>query len=229
LIFADKSLYSICFRITMLLHSRTDELTLLLFLKQSVLHCKSFFIMKEVRKDIKWFEWLYKASSLWRIKSLRFINWTTNRKQEKILSLNNIDKWWYVGVRLYKNKKQRSTRLHRVIADSFLCKIDGKRHVNHKDWNKLNNAIHNLERCTSSENHIHARKVLWRKSYLLWKRWKDNIRSKSIRQIMPSWETKVWNSMKEVHDNYGIRSWWWLSKCIKNGKVYKWCFREYEK
>ena len=49
---------------------------------------------------------------------------------------------------------------HRVVAETFLPKVDGKTFVNHKDGNKLNNNVNNLEWCTSAENTHHAINVL---------------------------------------------------------------------
>jgi hypothetical protein len=46
--------------------------------------------------------------------------------------------------------------LHRVLAECFLPKIDGKNCVNHKDGNKKNNELSNLEWCNPQENSRHA-------------------------------------------------------------------------
>lgn len=45
---------------------------------------------------------------------------------------------------------------HRIIADAFIPKIPGKEYINHKDGNKLNNSVDNLEWVTRSENALHA-------------------------------------------------------------------------
>lgn len=53
---------------------------------------------------------------------------------------------------------QRTKKVHRLVAEAFLPKVEGKTHVNHKDGNKLNNHIDNLEWCTNAENHAHKMK-----------------------------------------------------------------------
>lgn len=45
---------------------------------------------------------------------------------------------------------------HRVIAELFLPKVEGKDYVNHKNGIKDDNRIENLEWCTQQENCIHA-------------------------------------------------------------------------
>jgi hypothetical protein len=46
--------------------------------------------------------------------------------------------------------------VHRLVADAFLCKNDGETEVNHKDGNRANNNVTNLEWVTSSGNTEHA-------------------------------------------------------------------------
>lgn len=59
----------------------------------------------------------------------------------------------YVCIR--QDGKAHNVRLHRLIASAFVPNPDNKPHVNHKDGNKTNNAAHNLEWCTPSENERH--------------------------------------------------------------------------
>lgn len=53
--------------------------------------------------------------------------------------------------------------LHRIVASTFLEKPDGKDFCNHKDGNKENNSVNNLEWCTHQENMQHYRKFIWNK------------------------------------------------------------------
>lgn len=58
----------------------------------------------------------------------------------------------------YNGRKTRKS-LHRAIAEAFIPNPDKKPVINHKDGNKLNNNLDNLEWCTFKENNDHAREI----------------------------------------------------------------------
>ena len=63
----------------------------------------------------------------------------------------------YRKIQLTNDDGKRITiSVHRLVALAFLPKIDGKNLVNHKDGNKQNNCVENLEWCNNTENIHHA-------------------------------------------------------------------------
>lgn len=111
--------------------------------------------MTEIWRDIPWYEWLYQVSTHWNVKSLF--------RYKKILSPSL---WKYKRVGLSKERVVKHSSVHRLVAITFIPNPNSKKEVNHKDWNKYNNSICNLEWCTRSENEIHSYRYLWRKWWL---------------------------------------------------------------
>lgn len=104
-------------------------------------------------KDVKEFEGLYQVSNKGRVRSLdRVIN--GKRYTGKILS-SKVNAGYPI-VRLCDGSRKLSVRVHRIVAETFLDNPKGLPEVNHKDGNKRNNKVGNLEWCTSRENKIHA-------------------------------------------------------------------------
>ena len=63
----------------------------------------------------------------------------------------------YFIVTLISPLRERKNRsIHRLMCETFLPNPENKAHVNHKDGNKLNNSIDNLEWATEKENSQHA-------------------------------------------------------------------------
>lgn len=67
-----------------------------------------------------------------------------------------IDKRGYEKVMLYKNKKGYCKQVHRLVAENFIPNPNNLPQVNHKDGNKLNNKVDNLEWVSCSDNIKHA-------------------------------------------------------------------------
>lgn len=104
--------------------------------------------MVELWKTFKGYENCYEVSNMGRIRSLR----TGNIIKQRANSLG------YLSVSLKKDRKSKEYRVNRLVALTFLDNPENKPEVNHKDGNKKNNCITNLEWVTHKENMIHARK-----------------------------------------------------------------------
>ncbi len=121
--------------------------------------------MKEIWKDIKGYEGLYQISNLGRIKSLPKIN--GYKFQKELIRKNELGTNGYLIIVLNKNSKHHSYSIHRLVAQAFIPNPKDKPQVNHKDGNKLNNNVENLEWTTRSENQKHAYKLGLLKPYPL--------------------------------------------------------------
>lgn len=100
--------------------------------------------MIEEWKNVKGYEGLYKISNLGRVKN----------KYNKILN-GHVTKG-YVRIALSKNRKVKTTSIHRLVAEHFIDNSTNKPYVNHIDGDKQNNNVNNLEWCTQLENVHHA-------------------------------------------------------------------------
>lgn len=111
----------------------------------------------EIWKDIKGYEGLYQISNYGEVRSLDrtvvYCNGKKARYKSKIRKASNSD---YRLIALSKKGNVKVYKISRLVALHFIPKIKGKNIVNHKDGNKYNDYVNNLEWCTYSENIIHA-------------------------------------------------------------------------
>ena len=101
---------------------------------------------KEIWKDIHGYEGMYQVSNLGRVKSFIGIS-------ERILK-HNAGNRGYFFFRLYKNRKPKTFTTHQLVAMSFLGHVPNGHElvVNHKNLNKHDNRVENLEIITQREN-----------------------------------------------------------------------------
>lgn len=65
----------------------------------------------------------------------------------------------YAMVGLYKDGMRKNFQIHRLVAEAFIPNPDGLPQVNHKDENKLNNNVDNLEWCTAQYNLTYGNRI----------------------------------------------------------------------
>lgn len=161
---------------------------------------------------------LYEVSNLGRIKSVERIvkrnnniyNW-----KEKILT-PQIEKNGYIRFVLSKNGKMYRILAHRAVAETFIENYSNKPQVNHKDGNKLNNRVENLEWVSAQENTLHSLKNNLRKPQKV----------KKIAQFDKNMQfIKLWNSAKDIELELKVRTSHIYSCCnnkLKQAKGYIW-------
>lgn len=115
----------------------------------------------EIWKPITGYEGLYSVSNLGNIKSLERVvphgKSGTRRFPEKLKTPTDVHGYLYCH--LYKNNSSKRFAVHRLVAEAFIPNLDGKPEVNHKDGDKHNNCVENLEWATKSENMRHAASI----------------------------------------------------------------------
>lgn len=89
----------------------------------------------------------YEISTLGRVKSLNY----RHTGKEKILKYGKGSKG-YLFVNLYKDGKRKLFRVHKLVSLAFIPNPLNLPQINHKDENKENNKVENLEWCTVIQN-----------------------------------------------------------------------------
>lgn len=122
--------------------------------------------MKEIWQPIKNYEGLYEVSNLGQIRSVdRMVAshkgktpYTQFRKGRIIRQADNGRGYKFIYLSSTFGKSR--VYIHRAVANAFLPLVEGKDFINHKDGNKANNVVTNLEWCTCAENNEHKVRVL---------------------------------------------------------------------
>lgn len=112
-----------------------------------------------------------------------------------------LDKYGYRRVLLHIDGKRVKFFVHRLVAETYIPNPKNLPQVNHKDGNKLNNNVSNLEWVTPKENIEHAIKIGLKKP-------KGKISEKEVKEIK-----KLFGqiSMKEIAEMYNVSH-----SCIKH-------------
>lgn len=111
----------------------------------------------EIWKDVVGYEGIYQVSNFGNVKSLDKIVFNNgsrryNNIKGRVLSQNKTNGNGYRIVSLNNNGCSKNYYIHRLVASSFLENKNSFKYINHKDENKLNNNIDNLEWCDAKYN-----------------------------------------------------------------------------
>ena len=108
-------------------------------------------------RPIAEFDGEYEVSNLGRVRSMKKYRGQTGRimPQTQQPSGRNGERR-YFAVMLWHNNKAYCRKAHRLVAEAFIPNPDNLPQINHKDGNRANNQVSNLEWCTAKENTIHS-------------------------------------------------------------------------
>ena len=177
---------------------------------------------KEVWKDIKNYEGHYQVSNYGRIKSVDKLVNSGLKNNKKVLKKGKILKQLkrsngYLAVGLCNGETQKSKSVHRLVAEAFIPNLNNYKNINHKDENKENNNVSNLEWCDNLYNNTYGTRL-------------DRIAKKLINNPKISKKVnqydkqgnfiKQWSSTMEVQRKTGISN-THISACCLNKKNYK--------
>lgn len=184
-------------------------------------------MINEIWKDIKCYEGLYQVSNLGNIRKLRFINNITNKEKQFNITPQIINSGYYKVV-LYKNGKYKNKLLHRLVAETFIDNPYNKTQVNHRDGNKLNNSVENLEWCSQSENMKHAYKNNLIVSYAAGKYGANSLKAKKVNMLDKKTRKiiKTFGSLIDAAKYIGVNKSCHIVSCckgrLKTAYGYKW-------
>lgn len=116
-------------------------------------------------KDIEGYEGLYQVSNLGNVRSMgRSRNCYAEGHIRKTIFIPDIKEMratnngnGYLLVSFRKDGRKKNHYIHRLVAEAFLPRVQGKEYVNHLDYNRMNNKVENLEWCTQKENTIYSK------------------------------------------------------------------------
>jgi hypothetical protein len=170
-------------------------------------------ISSVIWKDVEGYEGLYLVSNDGRVRG------TKSKKELKYNYTYN----GYRRVKLYRDAKGKTFMVHRLVANAFIANPQNKAQVNHKDGNKQNNTVGNLEWVTQAENLVHAVKLGLIDVTLM-----NKATSKKVNQYDKSGNLiKTWDSMSEAaratNTHIGNITYCCQNK-LKSTGGYKWSF-----
>ena len=178
--------------------------------------------MEEVWKDIEGYEGLYQVSNFGNVRSL---NWRNTGKAKNLFLKEH--KRGYYHVELKNDEGRKAFLVHRLVASAFIENPNNYPNINHKDENKRNNSVENLEWCTCSYNvryslKLHPERHAYNGGHRKGCRYKGKNSGKKIVQLtLDGTLVKEWISSRTIFIETGMSD-WSISECCrgKRHKVY---------
>ena len=172
---------------------------------------------KEIWKDVEELNGAYQISNFGRLKRIKnYSNQFTEWESNKIIKwVKDKDGYLTIAIKSPQTGKYTTYKAHRLVAKAFIPNPENLPQVNHKDENKENNSVDNLEWCTSLYNNHYGTKLVKQ--------------SKGVEQYDLSGNLiKSWNSITEAGEYLGIDKSHIVKCCkgkAKTAYVYIWKYK----
>lgn len=115
--------------------------------------------MQEIWEKIKDYP-NYEISNLGRVKALKFYSNVHKQYYDRELILKEkTNRYGYKFVSISNELCRKNKSIHRLVAEAFIENPNDYKEVNHKDGNKSNNKVNNLEWCSRRDNVLHSYKL----------------------------------------------------------------------
>lgn len=150
---------------------------------------------KEIFKDILGFEGMYQVSNLGRVKSCRRLRSDGRLVEECIMKQLTIKKG-YKRISLYKDNKNRSFLVHRLVAMAFIPNEKNLPQIDHINYDTSDNRVENLRWCTARQN-VHYCMENGRR-YIITPEVSPNCR-RVAKLDMQGKEMEIYHSLGEAH------------------------------
>lgn len=147
-------------------------------------------MIKEEWRDIHGYEGKYQVSNMGRIRTLSPKNRVRNSKNGIITT--SLDNCGYKNVTL----SGKTYKVHRLVAIAFIENIHQYPCINHKDENKENNRVDNLEWCSYKYNCNYGTRNL---------RISQNGGRKIVQMDMEGNDIQIWNSIAQAARFFGVK------------------------
>ncbi len=175
----------------------------------------------------------YEVSNTGEVRSLDRVIYRSDGKMQKLKGVHlKKGKWTggYFKVCITANGVRKDYSIHRLVALAWIDNPYGLPQVNHKDGNKLNNNVNNLEWCTQAQNNLHAYQTGIKKHHRCWNGktgYSHNKSKEVIEYDLNGVELNRYGSVREASRLIGVKQHWIQRICSGTmqgdylGKMYK--------
>lgn len=154
-------------------------------------------MMNEIWKEIKGFDGRYLVSNKGNVKNLWRANQYKTHIGEPFLLKQSEHRQGYMRVALFKDGVKKQYYVHRLVAEAFIPNPNNLPQVNHKDEDKSNNKVENLEWCDGKYNSNYGTRV---------ERWKPQVTKPVIQRTLDGKFVQRFESAEDAERKCGYDS-----------------------